>query len=42
MKVVQYGVIATLQLALMLVDVIINTASEHFRSSELHLLVMYM
>ncbi|XP_063674645.1 transmembrane protein 138-like [Bolinopsis microptera] len=42
MKVLQYGVIATLQLSLMLIDIIINTASEHFRSSELHLLVMYI
>ena len=42
MKVFQYGFIATLQLFLLVIDVLINTASEHFRASELHLLVLYM
>lgn len=42
MKVFQYGFIATLQLFLLVIDVLINTASEHFRASELHLLVLYI
>eukprot|EP00116_Pleurobrachia_bachei_P012634 sb/3472896/ len=42
MKVAQYGVIAGLQLLLLLIDITLNTASEHFRSDVLILLVLYI
>jgi len=42
MKVFQYRLIAGLQLLLLLIDLVVNTASEYFRHSVLIILVMYI